>query len=80
MPKYAVGIANFFDNDLKVSVVEAESFRKACIKTRLAETKYLEDDTTWLKDLPNTEEEIKTFFFDVDMLIGWIELEIEENN
>lgn len=73
MAQYAVGLANFYDNDLQVYTVFADDWRDAIIKAMSIES---DDDNTkeWMKKLPNTEDEVKQEFFDGDMLVGWKQL------
>jgi len=72
MPKWAVGHADYFNNDLNISIVETETAAEAIIQV----VSKCEDDVKWLKGMPDTEdkEEVKQFFFDVDQLIDYIKI------
>ena len=75
MKKFAVGLADFYNNDMVLEVVEAETFREA-IKMHPGFNK--PDSAVkyeiWFDDMPETIGDIKQFFFDGDMLVGVVEI------
>lgn len=65
--RYVVSTINFFDNDLKSEIVEADSK----IESMLV---YLsKEDIKFLGDNP-TEDDIKQFYFDMDSMINSIKI------
>ena len=75
--KYAVAIINFFDNENKVFLVEANGDSEAMAKAILLSNKtddveeIDEDYIKWVNDLANkTVEEIQNICFDADMSIS----------
>lgn len=65
--RYVVSTINFFDNDLKSEIVEADSK----IESMLV---YLsKEDIKFLGNNP-TEDDIKQFYFDMDSMINSIEI------
>lgn len=65
--KYVVSTINFFDNDLKSEIIEADSK----IESMLV---YLsKEDIKFLGNNP-TEDDIKQFYFDIDSMINSIEI------
>lgn len=86
MKRFAIGFANFFDNELTVEVVEAPDLFTALkndprLKQQLLginnvntllEVAY--EDLDEDKVIEDELEAIKQFFFDQDCLVGWLEL------
>ena len=68
MAQYAVGCANFFDNDLVFELVEASSIREAILK----HSEVAKDGDDFNSDCPHELEEIKQYFFDMDTLVSAI--------
>lgn len=48
MKKFAVAGMSFFDNDLKLEIIEAETWKKALCKHSVFN--YENDDLSWLSD------------------------------
>jgi len=72
--KYAVGYVNFFDNELILEVVSANSLREAILshsKLRVEDDPHTDH---WLDSAPDEIEEIKEYFFDADILVSAIVL------
>lgn len=67
MKKYAVAYMNFFDNDLKIVIIEDDDPIKALIRG----ARQLVDNSDWLDEsvARNSLEVIKAMFFDADQLI-----------
>ena len=75
MTRFAVGFADFFDNDLVIEVVEAGDVHKAILgHSKFKDSKYKEDDEKWLADMPEDVEALKDFFFNADTLFDCIKL------
>ena len=75
MTQFAVGFADFFDNDLVVEVVEADDVHAAILgHSKFKDSKYKEDDAKWLADMPKDIDELKEFFFNADILFGAIKI------
>jgi len=68
MKKFAVGYMSFFDNVLKIEIVEAENFKSSIVKHSLLR------DSSWLSEIPDDLEEIKTFFWNTDSMIDVLEI------
>lgn len=68
MTKWAVGAASLFDNDLKVEIIEAYEPLGALAKHSVCAGFELPDGS------PSTDE-IKQFFVDCDVLVGWERLD-----
>jgi hypothetical protein len=67
MARYAVAHANLFDHDNTVEIVEARNARHAItLHSAIGEFD--------LSDMPIAIEEIKQYFFDMDTLVGVIEI------
>lgn len=64
--RYAVGYINFFDNDLKIEIVEASSVREAVNKHSC-----IVDYGVFPEDL----EDIKNFFFNADAAIDVVQID-----
>lgn len=71
--KWAVAYMNFFDNELRVEIVEANTMIEALSK----HSKLSSNETGWLKNMPNNLEQIRTMFFDADAAIDIIEIDIK---
>lgn len=72
MTKWAVGAASLFDNDLKVEIIEAYEPLGALAKHSVCA------GTRWRIELPDgspSTDEIKQFFFDCEVLVGWERLD-----
>lgn len=67
--KYVVGAISFFDNILKLEVVEANSIGEAV----LSHSSFQID--TWMFDDCESLEEMKERAFDTDMMIDVIQIE-----
>jgi len=81
MPRFAVGYANFFDNDLQIEIIEADDFREAIIKHSGFKAKdpkdadeIAKDMAEWFSSMPETMEDVKQFFFDGDALVDAIQI------
>lgn len=62
MQRYAVVYVNLIENDILIEFVIAASEREAIFKHS-----YIGDE--W-RDVPQSIEDIKQFFFDIDILVG----------
>lgn len=70
--KYAVGHIDFFNNDLKIEVVAADSVKEALSKhSAIGESKEVLE---WLDSLPEDLESIKEEFFNADQCVDVVEL------
>ena len=70
MNRYAVGHMDFFNNDLKIVIIEAGDEVQALIKG-VGDDCNDEDIDRWLSQFNGkTLEEIKTAFFDADRLVA----------
>ncbi|EKU97990.1 hypothetical protein Lepto7375DRAFT_7249 [Leptolyngbya sp. PCC 7375] len=86
MEMFVVGYADFYNNDLVLTVEQADNYVEA-IKNRLmrdvssdgyTEEEYqaiLNNQREYLADMPSQIDDIKQFFFDSDSLIDVIEIE-----
>ena len=79
MKKYAVSYINFFNNELTIEIVEAETIKKAILKHSklLAENSDngKVDEEDWLHtNMPEELEEIKETFFDMDCMVDVVEI------
>ena len=72
MNRYVVCYLNFFDNELKSEIIEAESPKQA-IANHSCITNY-DDTLEWLMELPDDLESIKEEFFNGDLLIDVVEV------
>ena len=62
LKKFIVGYINFFDNSLKVELVEAENWKEALAKhSSMVDENGNPDDNSWL---PDDIEKAKKFAFD----------------
>lgn len=72
MNRYVVVYMNFFDNELKSEIIEAESPKQAiaahsCIRD-------YDETLEWLMEMPDDLESIKDDFFNSDQLIDVVEV------
>lgn len=78
MKKFVVGYLTFFENELILHQVEANSDYEAVKKTMLEITseEYKDDELQWQnsEDYPKTMQELKNHLFDADTVINVIEL------
>lgn len=72
MKKYAVGYINFFDNDLIVDIVNANSIKDAIAQH--PSFSGTDDMLNWLETLPDALDEIKREIFDDDSAIDIVEI------
>ena len=73
---YAVSLVSFFDNELKMIVIESDSIINAILD---GTKKILGSDSDWVDDLRRkTESDIKEYYFNCDMLVCAIK--IKESN
>lgn len=74
--RFAIGQADFFNNDLVIEVIEAPSLPKAIMKhSAFNKPNSAADYAKWFKDMPfESLEAIKQFFFDGDMLVSAVEI------
>ena len=69
---YAVTLMSFFDNELKMTIIDSNSIENAMLD---GTKKILKGDTEWVEAYRNqTEEEIKQSYFDMDMVICSIKI------
>jgi len=70
--RWAVAWMNYFDNDLIVEIILAETAMEAIMKhSKLAD----EEIQKWYSGFTFGDVEvIKEAFFNADMLIGWVEI------
>lgn len=70
--KYAVAVLNFFDNENKVLLVDANSEVEAMVKTLSSGDKMLDEEyVQWIETmLAKTVEEIQEECFDGDLAIS----------
>lgn len=73
MKKYAVAYINFFDNDLKMSIQEAENEVDAC-KKHLLNNNVSDEKNSWVYNLPDNLEELQYEMFNMDSQINAIEI------
>ena len=72
MKKFAVGYANFFDNDLVIEIIEADNIKSAIAKHSGLTSD--DDLIEWCATMPDTLKEIQQYFFDGDTLVGATEI------
>lgn len=65
MKKFAVGYINFFDNELKINIVEAENWKDALCKGSPMGPDWIESDTM---------AEAKEKAFDMDSMFDVVEI------
>lgn len=70
--KYAVGFLSFFDNDLVVNIVEADSVKEAICKHESIAV--YEETEAWLSELPDDLETLKEEFFNGDLAVDVVEI------
>jgi len=72
--KYAVAYMNFWDNDMKIQIIEADGWKEALSKhTLFNKPEYPEDhDMSWISD---EIEDAKMDLFNADMMFDVIEIE-----
>lgn len=71
MAKYAVGYMNFFDNDLKVDIIEAGNWKEALSKHSSLAKYTFEESVGFLSD---DFETAKDEAIDVDFLFDIVEI------
>lgn len=73
MKKYAVAIANLFDNEVVIFIVEEENEYQALKKAMIESTnnEYKQDEISWQEDLeyPKTFEDLISLLHNSDYLI-----------
>lgn len=73
--KYAVGVMNFFDNELVVEIVEALSVKEALCKHSFifknSDEKTLDN---WINGMPDSLDKIKEDFMNADWLVDVVEI------
>jgi hypothetical protein len=72
---YAVAHADLFENDIKIELLQGNTPKEAIRQHSRFKTCNVDDQAEidkWLNIVPETEEEIKQFFFDVDILVGYL--------
>ena len=72
MKKYAVAYMNFFDNELTIEFVEAETEKQAIFSHSK-----MQSDSGWSEELSDNLDEIKQAFFDGDTLVDVKEIKEE---
>ena len=70
MPKFAVGWINFFDNDLKIEIIEAETWKEALVH----HSSIVPDRTSWADQISDDIEETKEMVFDCDCMFDVVEV------
>lgn len=71
MTKFAVGYMNFFNNNLKVDIVEAENWKEALSNHSAFAGYSVEENTGWL---PDDLETAKSEAFKADFLFDVVEI------
>lgn len=74
MKKFAVGMINFFDNDLRIKIVETDGNWKDALKLAYNVTTKDEDNEKYYSAMPDDIEEAKTFTFDGDWMFDVVEI------
>jgi len=75
LKKYVVAYVSFFNNELLLAEVEANSEREAVVNhPHFLQPGVAEDNKEWFKELPEDMGDIETFFYDCDSLIKVIEI------
>lgn len=72
MKKYVVAYINFFDNELKMSIIEAENEVDAC--KQYLKIKEFNENNDWINNLPNNLENLRDEIFNTDSQINAIEI------
>jgi hypothetical protein len=73
--KFAVGHADFYDNDLIIEIVEADNLKLAIqAHSRFHRPSEEADNEEWFRGMPDDLEGIKQFFFDADTLVSATEI------
>lgn len=73
LKRWAVAHASLFYNEIKTEVIYAETMQDAIRNHSALKGP---ENQEWLQEMPNTLEELKQFFFDVDILIDIVEIRI----
>lgn len=69
---YAVALMNYFNNELKMITIESDSVVNAMLD---GSKKILGSGSEWVDEIGcKTEEDIKEYFFNCDMLINAIKV------
>lgn len=75
MRKFIVAHANLFDNELHIEIIEEATEALAIYNSKVMEKWVDIDKATWLEEYKNEElEELKEYFFDVDIILNVLEL------
>lgn len=72
MKRFAVGVINFFDNDLDIQVVEAQDWKSALGKHRAFMPYSIEEMNEMFPD--DSQEKAKNEAFNMDMMIDVVEI------
>ena len=68
---WAVAYMNFFDNELSVELVKADTLIEALSK----HSKLVNED--WLKTMPNDLKQLRDLFWEMDSAVDAVEIELE---
>ena len=72
MKKFAVGVINFFNNDLVIEIIEADGWKDALGKHRAFIPYSIEEMNEMFPD--DSQEKAKNEAFNMDMMIDVVEI------
>lgn len=73
--RFAVAVANPFDNDITIEIIVADSLKQAIMAhSAFNSSKSKADYDKWFEEIPDELEEIKEFFFNGDVLVSATEI------
>ena len=73
--RFAVGYATFFDNELTIEIIAADTMKEAIMAhSAFNDPASKPEYDLWLKDMPDDLEGIEKFFFDGDTLVSATEI------